>query len=124
LKAAPVSTWTISPAEIAPAGGDDVVNYTPALFDRFQQRWGYDLRLQLPSLFEERGDWKRVRHNFYRTLLDLFQENWAAPYYEYCAANNLALTGHYWEHEWPVPPTSQTACPCPPMPTFQASISS
>jgi hypothetical protein len=90
-------------AEIAPAGGADVVNYTPALFDRFELRWGYDLRLRLPALFEERGDWKRVRHNFYQTLLELVIENWAIPYYEYCTANNLALTGHYWEHEWPVP---------------------
>ena len=90
-------------AEIAPAGGEDVVNYTPALFDRFEQRWGYDLRLHLPALFEERGDWKRVRYNFYQTLLDLVVENWAIPYYEYCTTNNLALTGHYWEHEWPIP---------------------
>ena len=90
-------------AEIAPAGGSDVVNYTPALFDRFRSRWGYDLKLHLPSLFEERGDWMRVRHNFYQVLHELFVENWAVPYYDFCAANNMALTGHYWEHEWPVP---------------------
>ncbi|MBN2408634.1 MAG: hypothetical protein JXE07_02765, partial [Candidatus Aminicenantes bacterium] len=32
-----------------------------------------------------------------------FIEGWAKPYYEYCEANHLQLTGHYWEHEWPVP---------------------
>ncbi len=92
-------------AEISPAGGRDmvVVNYTPALFDRFQAKWGYDLRLQLPSLFDEVGEWQRVRHNFYATLLGLFLDNWAKPYYEYCTANNLIFTGHYWEHEWPRP---------------------
>jgi len=90
-------------AEIAPAGEGDVVNYTPALFDKFQAKWGYDLRLNLPSLFEEIGDWQRVRHNFYATLLGLFEENWAKPYYDYCAANKLIFTGHYWDHEWPVP---------------------
>ena len=45
----------------------------------------------------------RVRHDFYATLLDLFIDNWAKPYYEYCAANKLVFTGHYWEHEWPRP---------------------
>jgi hypothetical protein len=90
-------------AEIAPPGGTDSVSYTPALFDRFESRWGFDLRLQLPALFEERGDWKRVRYDYYQTLLDLFLENWAIPYADYCTANNLALTGHYWEHEWPIP---------------------
>jgi hypothetical protein len=95
-------------AEINPAGGSGmaVVNYTPALFDAFKAKWGYDLRPNLPSLFEETGDWTRVRHNFYATLLDLFVDNWARPYYDYCEANKLAFTGHYWEHEWPRPVVS------------------
>jgi hypothetical protein len=90
-------------AEIAPAGGSDTVNYTPALFQAFQARCGYDLRPELIGLFEEVGNWRRVRHDFYRTLLDLFIENWAKPYYAYCTDNDLIFTGHYWEHEWPRP---------------------
>jgi hypothetical protein len=90
-------------AHINPAGGRDTINFTPQLFDWFQGMWGYDLRIHLPSLFEETGDWKMVRHNYYATLLNLFIENWAKPYYGYCTANNLAFTGHYWEHEWPIP---------------------
>ena len=90
-------------AHIGPVLAENIVNFTPGLFDRFQKKWGYDLRLHLPSLFEESGDSKTVRHNFYATLLDLFIENWAKPYYDYCAANNLWLTGHYLEHEWPSP---------------------
>ncbi len=90
-------------AQIAPVGGKNVVNFTPQLFDAFRKKWGYDLRFHLPSLFEERGEWKKVRHNFYALLLDLFIEGWAKPYYEYCEANHLILTGHYWEHEWPIP---------------------
>ncbi|MDH4271959.1 MAG: glycosyl hydrolase, partial [Candidatus Aminicenantes bacterium] len=64
---------------------------------------GYDLSPHLPSLFEEVGDWRALRHNFYATTLELFIEGWAKPYYEYCEANNLHLTGHYLEHEWPGP---------------------
>ncbi len=93
-------------AEISPAGGLDAVNYTPALFQAFQARWGYDLRPELPGLFEENGNWKRVRHDFYATLLDLFIENWAKPYYAYATDNKLIFTGHYWEHEWPRPRVS------------------
>ncbi|MGB9835905.1 MAG: glycosyl hydrolase [Candidatus Saccharicenans sp.] len=90
-------------AEIAPAGGAWAVNYTPALFEEFSKRRGYDLKSDLPSLFEEKGDFLHVRHDFYLTCLELFIENWARPYYEYCSGNNLQLTGHYWEHEWPIP---------------------
>ena len=92
-------------AEISPAGGRDmvVVNYTPALFEVFKQKWVYDLRVHLPSLFDEVGEWQRVRHDFYATLLYLFIENWSKPYSSYCERNSLIFTGHYWEHEWPRP---------------------
>ena len=84
--------------EINSPGG---IKWTPDLFDVFQDRWGYDLRTQLPSLYEEVGDWKRVRHNYTQTLLQLFIDRWAKPYYNYCEENGLKFTGHYWEHEWP-----------------------
>jgi hypothetical protein len=92
-------------AEINPAGGPNmvVVNYTPALFDTFKALWGYDLKLHLPALYEDIGDYARVRHNFYATLLELFIDNWAKPYNAYCTRNHLIFTGHYWEHEWPRP---------------------
>jgi len=90
-------------AEIAPAGGGWTVNYTPAIFTEFSRRRGYNLLPELPSLLEEVGDFQRVRHDFYLTCLELFVENWARPYYDYCSQNNLQLTGHYWEHDWPVP---------------------
>ncbi|OGD23084.1 MAG: hypothetical protein A2W03_00690 [Candidatus Aminicenantes bacterium RBG_16_63_16] len=90
-------------AEITPVSGRDIVNFTPALFDSFQKKWGYDLRPQLPCLYEETGNWQTVRHDFYATTLALFIDGWAKPYSEYCAANNLWFTGHYFEHEWPRP---------------------
>lgn len=84
--------------ELRPAGG---LPWTADLPEQFQKRWGYDLIESLPSLAAEIGDWRRVRHNYYQTLNDLFIERWAKPYFEYCAKNNLEFTGHYWEHEWP-----------------------
>lgn len=83
---------------LRPAG---LLHWTPDLPEAFQARWGYSLLESLPSLVQTVGDWKRVRHNYYQTLLDLFIERWAKPYYEYCEARGLEFTGHYWEHEWP-----------------------
>lgn len=79
------------------------MRWSPALFTDFQKRWGYDLKLHLPSLFEDVGDWKRVRHNYYQLLLELFIERWSKPWYRYCENHNLIWTGHYWEHGWPNP---------------------
>jgi hypothetical protein len=79
------------------------IRWTPALFDKFVERWGYDLKIHLPSLFLETGDWKRTRHNYYELLLELFIERWSKPWFEYCEEKNIAWTGHYWEHGWPDP---------------------
>lgn len=80
-----------------------MLRWTPDLFDVFQQRWGYDLKTNLPSLVEETGNWKKVRHDYYELLVELFVDRWAKPWSKYCAENNLKWTGHYWEHGWPVP---------------------
>lgn len=82
-------------------GSPDGLRWTPDLFEVFRQRWGYDLKEHLPSLNEEIGDWKKVRHNYIETLLQLFIDRWSKPYHDYCTANNLKWTGHYWEHSWP-----------------------
>jgi hypothetical protein len=84
--------------QISSPGG---IRWTPDLFAVFQEKWNYDLRLQLPSLYEEVGEWKRVRHNYTQTLLQLFIDRWAKPYFKYCEEKGLKFTGHYWEHEWP-----------------------
>ena len=87
---------------INPPGRGDV-KYTPDLFVQFQKRWGYDLKTNLPSLVEEVGDWRRIRHNYYSVLLDLFIERWSKPYHDYAESKGIAWTGHYWEHAWPNP---------------------
>lgn len=80
-----------------------VMRWTPDLWDTFQERWGYDLKTNLPSLVEETGDWKKVRHDYYELILELFIDRWAKPWSRYCDENNLKWTGHYWEHGWPEP---------------------
>ncbi len=83
---------------LSPAGG---LHWTTDLPEEFQKRWGYDLKDHLPSLFRPVGDWKRIRHNYYQVLLEMFIDRWAKPCYEYCQKHNLEFTGHYWEHGWP-----------------------
>ncbi|MBW7891724.1 MAG: hypothetical protein H3C48_12025, partial [Chitinophagaceae bacterium] len=89
-------------AHIGPQGGGNI-RWTPDLFDSFQKTWNYDLREHLPSLFEEVGDWKKVRHNYWQTILQLFIDGWCKPMHTYTEKHNLKWTGHYWEHEWPRP---------------------
>lgn len=90
-------TFTDEP-HLRPAGR---LPWTEDLPERFFQRWGYSLLDHLPSLNAPVGDWRRVRHNYFQLLHELFVARWAKPMHDYCAAHQLEFTGHYWEHEWP-----------------------
>jgi hypothetical protein len=90
--------WFTDEPHLAPAGG---LHWSDTLPQDFRKRWGYDLLDHLPSLQRQIGDWKRVRHNYYQLLLELFIDRWAKPCYGYCEKYNLEFTGHYWEHGWP-----------------------
>ncbi|KPL16385.1 MAG: hypothetical protein AMS26_04675, partial [Bacteroides sp. SM23_62] len=84
-------------------GPGTVLRWTPDLWETFLARWGYDLKVHLPSLLYEVGDWKRIRHDYYELILEMFLDRWAKPWSKYCEKNGLAWTGHYWEHGWPEP---------------------
>ena len=80
-----------------------LLRWTPDLWDAFRQRWGYDLRVNLPSLIDETGNWKKIRHDYYELFLELFIDRWAKPWSKYCDEKDLKWAGHYWEHGWPQP---------------------
>jgi len=84
---------------LMPAGR---LHWTNDLPQVFKKRWGYSLLDNLPSLVRPIGDWRRIRHNYYQVLLDLFVERWAKVCYNYCQRYGLEFTGHYWEHGWPL----------------------
>ena len=77
------------------------VSWNEEIPQLFERKFGYSLINNLPSLHKPVGDWKKVRHNYHALILELFAERWAKPYFEWCEANNLEFTGHYWEHGWP-----------------------
>jgi hypothetical protein len=83
---------------IRPAGG---FPWSEVLAAEFQKRWHYDLMEHLPSLSAQVGDWRKVRHNYFQVLNEQFIERWARPNHDFCEANNLEWTGHYWDHDWP-----------------------
>ncbi|MDX1284091.1 MAG: glycosyl hydrolase, partial [Draconibacterium sp.] len=79
------------------------IRYTPDLYEQFEKHWGYRLEPHLMTLITETGDWKKVRHNYQSTILQLFIDRWSKPWYAYTEEKNLEWTGHYWEHGWPSP---------------------
>ena len=72
-----------------------VVSYSPVIPAAFKARTGYELAPNLPSLFAEVGDWRRVRLDYYRTVAACFEQAFSKQIGDYCATNNMIWTGHY-----------------------------
>ncbi len=83
--------------------GAATLHLTPYILAEFQRRRGYDLKEHLAALFFDHGEFRAVRFDYYETLHALWLEHWALPLERWCGEHGLALTGHYLEHDWPVP---------------------
>ena len=93
--------FTDEPHTDTDVGG--TVRWSPDLASCFKDLYGYDLEANMISVLEETGNWMKVRHDYYATILDMFIKRWSVPMSDYCTKNNLSWTGHYWEHGWPSP---------------------
>lgn len=77
-------------------GKPNAVPYTPGLFDEFEKRFGYPLKEHLPELFLRRRkqDISKVTRDYVELCQELFLENFAQPYQEWCRKNEMIFTGH------------------------------
>lgn len=71
------------------------VAWSPYLQERFKRDHGYDIADHLPALFEEVGDFKRIRLHFYRSVGNALEESFSKRIGNFCADNNFIWTGHY-----------------------------
>lgn len=77
------------------AGEVPIVPWTWEMFQRFQQRNGYNLRPRLPDLFFDLSpDSARVRYDYYTTLTEFYSQAFYRQIHEWCRQRNLLFTGH------------------------------
>ena len=60
----------------------------------FQTKWGYALTDHLPSLYNKVGDYHKVRHHYWRTVLEMFLNAYFRAVGEWCGKNKLKFCGH------------------------------
>jgi len=68
--------------------------WTRRLPEEFKRRRGYDLVGRLPELYSEDPQHFKTRHDFWRTITELFAEAYCEQVGEWCGRHGLELTGH------------------------------
>jgi len=76
------------------AGGLTWWEGIPGVYSKWH---GRDFWADLPYLFFDGPSCRKIRLLIHRTLLRQFVEAYSKPIYEWCEANNLKMTGHYFE---------------------------
>ena len=72
------------------------IPYTPAIFDEFQKRKGYDVKPYVAAFFAPKmtDEQKRVKADYWDVWSDLFSENFFKVQADWCAENNLQYLVH------------------------------
>ena len=69
----------------------ETIRWSPDLASWFKKLHGYDLESNMISMIEETGNWMKLRHDYYATILDMFIKRWSIPMSSYCKKNNLIM---------------------------------
>lgn len=76
-------------------GNRQCVPWTDDFAEEFKTRRGYDILPKLPAIFYKIGDdWRKVRHDFWRTATELYVEAFSKQIGQWCENERFALTGH------------------------------
>ena len=60
----------------------------------FKQKWGYSITENLPSLFSKVGDFRKVRHHYWRTITQMFLDAYTRQVGQWCAVHKVKFSGH------------------------------
>jgi hypothetical protein len=76
-------------------GIDFILPWSDYLPDFFQELKGYSILDNIEKLFIDKGDFRKIRYDFFESSTKLFLESFTKKYYKWCNDNNLKLTGHF-----------------------------
>lgn len=73
----------------------NTIPWSEGLPQFFKARRGYDLLPVIGALWDDMGDFSRkVRHDFYRTFTELYNQSFFRQIYEFCDKDGLQSIGH------------------------------
>ncbi|NBD23893.1 glycosyl hydrolase [Paenibacillus glycinis] len=76
------------------------IAWTDSLPETFAAKNGYGIWETLPYFFYRGGPSSKIRHDYWKTVTEMFCEAYSKPIGDWCRENGLAFAGHYcWEED-------------------------
>lgn len=77
-----------------------LIPYEKTLFDKFEARYGFDIKPLLPLLYEDTNErCYDLRVKFYELIGEIIAKNYSGRIDEYCRAHGTVFSGHYLAEE-------------------------
>ncbi|MGB2820993.1 MAG: glycosyl hydrolase, partial [Phycisphaerae bacterium] len=83
------AVWVDEPSFLPP-----LLPWSDRLAALYRRRWGEEIAPHVPALFARAGDFQRVRHRYWRTVVEMFLEGYFAEVSAWCGGHGLKFTGH------------------------------
>lgn len=71
------------------------ITWSDALPRTFAERIGYEIWDTLPYFFYIGGHSSKIRHDYWKTITEMFCEAYTKPIGDWCRANGLSFAGHF-----------------------------
>ena len=79
---------------------NNYIVWTDAFAEKFKEMWGYDIEPNLPAIFFDLPQSRKVRTHYFKTATELFATSFTKQITDWCEENGLISTGHLeWEQE-------------------------
>ena len=79
---------------------NNYIVWTDAFAAKFKEMWGYDIEPNLPAIFFDLPQSRKVRTHYFKTATELFATSFTKQITDWCEENGLISTGHLeWEQE-------------------------
>ena len=89
------------------------LTWSPDFDERFTARFGYSIKEELPSLYFDEGDYKRVRYDYFTFIREAMESCYYSKVREWCHAHGLSFAGHLMGEERLTMQIAQATCVMP-----------
>lgn len=79
---------------------NNYIVWTDTFAEKFKEMWGYEIEPNLPAVFFDLPQSRKVRTHYFKTATELFATSFTKQITDWCEENGLISTGHLeWEQE-------------------------
>ena len=75
------------------------LTWTSDLGDIFENKYGYPIEPEIPSLYLDIGDYKKIRYDYFTLLRDIMANGYYSKVREWCKSKGLTFSGHLMAEE-------------------------